>query len=459
MSISLPTVAITPLRTPVRNMAAALLNPAQVPPRSIMAAFDWVNEYGGSTSNPNVNVLVGMEAGGAQMPVDIIRSVKIDNLGNSFPVYVYFLDTTDTIVAPPNTIVWEPVVTNAKIANVICTGIVNGVRATTKVYFCNFFVPPYVNPEQSQSAPLLIASPNGGGQLGSGVNQLILTTQGAGYTAVPAVTIGAAPVGGVTATASCTCSMVGTPQAVILGSFNKNYVVGEVVPMTNGVSLVCAAVQPVFNPAFGTYFNMPSAYYPVTQSGTVNPVVAAGALPAQVQALAAAGIRANITWGVGSVSLLTTGSGYTLAPPVLFSGAGGAAASAVLAASTGLVTNYGVPALGDLNARVNARFNNTGTDIVSITPNYIYPTAIYINWQLITTTAEQSILITDIAETLIFWQTTFGVLAGNVGVGYNQTGLGFRWSGAGGLRIRAPGVDATGKFTLQLNYSSNPQLR
>ncbi len=159
MSLTLPTVSVTPLRIPIRNTPASLYNKGYVPPRSLMASFNWATDYGASAATPDVNVLVNVQAGGAQEPIDYIRSVKIDNTGNSFPVYVYFLDTTDTIVAPPDTIVWEPVVTNGKVANVILQGATTAGLGNTKVYFCNFFVPPYIDPAVNRVVPQYLGSP------------------------------------------------------------------------------------------------------------------------------------------------------------------------------------------------------------------------------------------------------------------------------------------------------------
>ena len=92
---------------------------------SILATLNWLGDYGAGTMLPNVNVLVNclaVQGAGAQAPIDSIRSVKIDNTGNAYPIYVKFPDTTDTIVAPANTIVWEPVVTNQPIANIYLIG-------------------------------------------------------------------------------------------------------------------------------------------------------------------------------------------------------------------------------------------------------------------------------------------------------------------------------------------------
>lgn len=153
-----PAVQTQGLKVPPRKIAANLLNPPTQRPTSIMCQFDWAGDYGVGVANPAANVLVNIDAGGAQNPIDIIRSVKIDNTGNPAPAYVYFLDSTDAIVAPANTIVWEPVVTNQRQANVILLG---GTAAVgfTKVYFCNFFVPPYVNAEIAQAVELRLASP------------------------------------------------------------------------------------------------------------------------------------------------------------------------------------------------------------------------------------------------------------------------------------------------------------
>lgn len=158
MAIRLPGVAISNLKRPITNAPISLLNVAKVAPRSILAQFNWVADYGASTAKPNVNVLVSMQGGQAQLPIDAIRSVKIDNLGNPCPVYVYFLDTKDTIVAPPNTLVWEPVVTNSQIANVILEGATDGTVGNTNVYFCNVVVPPFVNAEIAQAVALWKAS-------------------------------------------------------------------------------------------------------------------------------------------------------------------------------------------------------------------------------------------------------------------------------------------------------------
>lgn len=136
-----------------QSFPASLLNPASIKPAAVFVQIGWAS-YGGGSAKPDVNVLVNVSVGGPRQPIDIIRSVKIDNLGNPNPVYVYFTDTADTIVAPPNTIVWEPVVTNQKVANVICLGMTDGATGNSTIYFTNFMISPYVDREVDQALSL-----------------------------------------------------------------------------------------------------------------------------------------------------------------------------------------------------------------------------------------------------------------------------------------------------------------
>lgn len=154
MSIARPNVVGQQLKRAIRNAPIGLLKKPTVEPRSLLAQFDWSADYGAGSAVPDVVVNVGIAVGGAQLPIDQVRSVKIDNTGNSCPVYVQFPDSTDTIVAAPNTIVWEPVVSNAPYAYVILKGATTGGVGSTNVYFCNVVVPPYVNAEVNQAVAL-----------------------------------------------------------------------------------------------------------------------------------------------------------------------------------------------------------------------------------------------------------------------------------------------------------------
>lgn len=125
--------------------------------QTIPLLFQWLS-YGASTAVPNINVAVDFDN-----PVckafDQIRSVYIDNLGSSVPVYVYFPDTGYTLSAKANSEGWYPAFTNAKKIWVIGQGFLTGSIPQTKVILCNIPLPPSVNVEIDQSVELWKASP------------------------------------------------------------------------------------------------------------------------------------------------------------------------------------------------------------------------------------------------------------------------------------------------------------
>jgi hypothetical protein len=131
-------------------------NQPPLPPVTVECIFNWI-VYGAGVA-PNINVLVNLRNASTTQSIDQILSCRIDNLGNPVPVYVYFPDTNYTIVAPPNTVVWEPVQTGQFTAFIIGEGFTVGTVGSTSVYFCNFRVNPFIDYEFPQSAQLLLGS-------------------------------------------------------------------------------------------------------------------------------------------------------------------------------------------------------------------------------------------------------------------------------------------------------------
>lgn len=119
--------------------------------------FQWL-AYGASTTTPNVNVLVDMDNADCRA-LDQIRSIYIDNLGSSVPVYVYFPDTNYTITAKPNSEGWYPAFTNSRKIWVIGEGFLTGSIPTTSIILSNFSQIPSVNSEIDQAVELRLASP------------------------------------------------------------------------------------------------------------------------------------------------------------------------------------------------------------------------------------------------------------------------------------------------------------
>lgn len=123
-------------------------------------SIDW-SDYGASTTNNQIKVVVSMQAAASnKVAADFsIKSIYIDNLGSTIPIYVYFPDTGFTVVAAPYTATWYPVVTSQLVAEVIGLGFVTGSIPTTKLFFANVFVPPYADAEIQNVFPQYLGSP------------------------------------------------------------------------------------------------------------------------------------------------------------------------------------------------------------------------------------------------------------------------------------------------------------
>lgn len=142
---------------PATNNDAIFGKQPALPPTSVVTQFFWAN-YGVGTTNPNIAVNISIPAKGPRVLLDKILSVRIDNLGNPVPVYVYFPDTNYTVACPPDTVVWEPVKTNQFTAFIIAEGFTDNQIGNSAVYFCNFSTVPFQNNSFPQFTPLWKAS-------------------------------------------------------------------------------------------------------------------------------------------------------------------------------------------------------------------------------------------------------------------------------------------------------------
>jgi hypothetical protein len=153
---------------------------------------------------------------------------------------------------------------------------------------------------------------------GAGISAITVTAAGT-YTVVPSATI----VGTATIVASVSpvLTVQGTPT---IGSGGAGYAIGDTVLFSNGVVLVVATLS---GSAVATWraASFAGASPGAVTSGTVpvNPV-------AQIRSSGAGtGATANLTWGVGYVSILNGGAGYTPTPTITF-GSGAATATVSL---------------------------------------------------------------------------------------------------------------------------------
>jgi hypothetical protein len=123
--------------------------------QSIPLIVSW-SDY--STALPNIGINVSF-AGAIQTPLQNIRSVYIDNMGSSCPVYVMFPDTGYIVVAKENSAGWFPVYTNQFTLQIIALGIDPNAIPTTKVLVTNLAIEASTDVEIESAISQFLASP------------------------------------------------------------------------------------------------------------------------------------------------------------------------------------------------------------------------------------------------------------------------------------------------------------
>lgn len=193
--------------------------------------------------------------------------------------------------------------------------------------------------------------------IGSGVLSVLITAQGT-YTTVPTITFsGGTPT--ITATAVAVLQVIGTPT---IGAGGTGYAVGDTINVGNGVTLEVATesagVITAFQPITST-FSSPGA---ITSGATpTNPV-------AQVTTSGTGtGATANLVWGVGYVTVLNSGAGYSVAPTVVFSSGAATATANLSPTSNG---NPTVPSFFQQRLVLAAPLGAPQTFYMSQTGNY-----------------------------------------------------------------------------------------
>lgn len=196
---------------------------------------------------------------------------------------------------------------------------------TTGTTFIDTF--PGIPPDFNQSMPI-VQNPF----TGSGVSSISLTGTGSYLGGRPTVTI-APPAGpGTTATADITMQAIGVTLANpgFGGAFP--YSPGDIILLAYGIQITVLTTVSGFIGAFA-----------VSSFGTQTGTVAGNPLTQQATSGSGLGASFNVTYGVASIFLTFSGSGYGAAPAVIFS-AGSPTASATTAVGTQAVGNPSVPA-------------------------------------------------------------------------------------------------------------------
>lgn len=306
---------------------------ASYPPTTLtlISAASWVfasNSFGSTIAAPGVPTITTTLGAGTVNYAYIVTSVDINGQESVASVAGVLANILDLrTVAGTNTIAWTAV-SGAQSYNVYKAelrygaavpagasygyiGNVSGVVLADSNIDPDFSVTPPVARNPFQGAGVASITVTGGGAYGAS-------------TAVPTVTLAAAPSGGVTATAA---AVLGATSAAVAAATFATYAVGDILSPTpdptayGSVQLRVATVNGGGQILTVTIANPGSIGSGSTPANPVN-FFKTGHSIFDVPTF-------NLSWVVTSVTVVSAGSGYTSAPAVTFSG-GGAAATAVL---------------------------------------------------------------------------------------------------------------------------------
>lgn len=181
------------------------------------------------------------------------------------------------------------------------------------------FTDSNIAPDFSQGPPV-VQTPSSG----AGIQAITITNAGA-YTSgpVPTTTFDAAPAGGTTASGFPVLKLISATVAFTTNGFPVGY--------SQSVSVGGTTITIEVTAAGGGFVNTVD----ITNPGSLS----SGTVPSSAYFTYDGGIHyfiLNLTWGVDSISLITAGAGYTVAPGVTFSSGSAAATTTLAPTSTGV---------------------------------------------------------------------------------------------------------------------------
>lgn len=192
------------------------------------------------------------------------------------------------------------------------------------------FIDSNISPDFSATPPLTTQA-----AIGGSVSSIAISA-GGDYSVIPTISLTAPPVGGSQAVAIATMAA----NAITIVSGGDGYVVNDILNLPNGIALQVTA----------------SASGVVTGVQYLSAGSASGSLPANPLAPVSSsgsgfGATFSFTWRVSSASVVSPGSGYTIAPSVLFTPAGASAVATITASGGGtgpqFAGNVSVPAFSN----------------------------------------------------------------------------------------------------------------
>jgi len=153
------TIPILAFRETLISQPIGLLQKPPGVPRAVGVSVNWA-DYGVGPAKVNLGITVFLSSTGSPVQgLDQCRSVYVDNTNSNVPIYVQFPDTKFTVVIPPNSSGWYPVVTNALLAVIYGIGFTPTVPKTS-VYFTNLFIPAYIDTELPTALTMGLATKN-----------------------------------------------------------------------------------------------------------------------------------------------------------------------------------------------------------------------------------------------------------------------------------------------------------
>jgi hypothetical protein len=117
--------------------------------------------YSSIELSEDVEVDIDLQASqsGTTSKMDNVAAVHIDNSNSYLTIYVRFPDTKQTVIAAPGAVVYQPVITNGLVAQIIASGFTGFVRQPqTIINFTNRYIAPQSDLQQQTVRPQVLAS-------------------------------------------------------------------------------------------------------------------------------------------------------------------------------------------------------------------------------------------------------------------------------------------------------------
>lgn len=155
MSVNFTNYSVRPYNGSLQARSVGICTPSKYPPRVVPVILDW-------TKYPTGGVEVNLTGAGVLDPLDFIRSVVVDNLGQSSSIELFFPDTQFTLAVSGGSILSGFAFTFQQSVLIFNTG--TPLQGKTTVYLCNFLVDTYEQNTIPKSLSLWLTSSTGPGQ-------------------------------------------------------------------------------------------------------------------------------------------------------------------------------------------------------------------------------------------------------------------------------------------------------